>query len=81
MIFNHFLGIRAETLRAPVAALTSESVPAGNAFHRFLVAFCDLILGIVAQEEAREMYNFVNMPHPPSFSSQNNCKFFSLSAI
>ncbi len=46
-----FLGIQAEALRAIIIDLASERVPTGEAFHLFLVAPGDLILGIVTQEE------------------------------
>ena len=52
MVFfiNHFLGFRAEALRATVVDFTSEPVPARGAFHFFLFAPGDLILRIIAKE-------------------------------
>ncbi len=46
---SHFLGIRTEALRTVFIEFTYEQVPAGEAFHLFLVTSGDLILDIVAQ--------------------------------
>lgn len=48
---SDFLGIDAETFRTALIDLASELVPAGEAFHLFLIASCDIVLGIVAEEE------------------------------
>ena len=48
---SRLLGVRTEALRATVLNPARESVPTGEAFHLFLAAPSDLILGIVTQKK------------------------------
>ena len=45
---NHFFGIRAETLGAPIIGFAYEQVAAGEAFHPCFATPGDLILRIIA---------------------------------